>query len=133
MKRSRKILVVEDDLELSTVIDRVLQSIDPMITVDWVTSAEQAVALIKDKKAYDLIVTDIFLDGTKSGVDLWKLCQERLPRIPVIVTSALPVDRFFAILGKDSISPAYLPKPFQLTECQQMLEGMLRYAERSTA
>lgn len=132
-KRKRHVLVVEDDLELSAVIDRVIQSIDPSITVDWVTSAEQAVALIKDRleshqgdRPYDLILTDIFLDGNQSGLDLWKICQQQLPRTPMIVTSAVSADRFFTMLGQDAISPSFLPKPFLITECQQMFEGMLR-------
>lgn len=136
-KQSRKILVVEDDLELTTILNRVLKAIDPTFEVDWVTSAEQAMALIEDRNSkaanrghpYDLVLVDIFLEGSTTGLDLWTLCEQFYPKMPIVVTSALPVDKFFATLGPQTILPPFLPKPFLPGECKQLLEGILNYGK----
>lgn len=127
----QRILVVEDDVALSFLVERLALNINPEIRVDWVTSAEQAVPLLKSKTGnckYDLIFADIFLDGERSGLDLWRYCQESFPSVPIVVTSAMPMEKFFAAIGRNSISPAYLPKPFLPRECFQVLKGMLSYS-----
>jgi len=129
-----QILIVEDDLALTTVIDQVLYTIDPHIKCEWVTSAEQAAAKIKERLSestdhpYDLILADIFLEGNKSGLELWEFCRDQFPDMPIVLTSALPVDKFLASIGESMICPPYLPKPFHAGECRQVLEGMLKYA-----
>ena len=131
-----RVLVLEDDMELSTVIERILRSIDSTIDLDWATSTEGAVArleeLLQDEHSspYDLIVADIFLHGKSTGIDFWRMCQELFPDIPVLITSALTFDRFFATIGRHSISPPYLQKPFTAVEGKQMFETMLRFSLR---
>jgi CheY-like chemotaxis protein len=136
-KKPFRVLVLEDDLELSAVIEHVLRSIDSTLSLDWATSAEGAIVqLTRNLKndsecVYDLIVADIFLDGKSTGLDVWRACQDLFPETPIIVTSALSLDRFFSTLGSHSISPPYLQKPFTAMECKQVFENMLRYASKN--
>jgi len=129
------VLVVEDDRALANLLEQVLQSIEPRIHVDRTASAEGAIALLKRNEGssrgypYDLVLADISLEGERSGIDLWKLCQEKFSRMPIVVTSAMGTDKFLHAIGPNAISPAFLPKPFFIGECRQMLEGMLRYSK----
>lgn len=133
---SKRVLVIEDDLALTTVIDRVLRIIDPDIRIDWAVSAEEAASRILDRARnqeghpYDLILADIFLEGEVTGLDFWRLCQRVFPDIPLVVTSGLPVDRFFRVVGPDEPSPPFLPKPFSVDECYDVLSGALRHGTR---
>ena len=133
--RPLQVFVLEDDLELSTVIEKVLRSIHPDIHLDWVTSAESAINQLHSIAhtaailPYDLIVADIFLDGKRTGLDFWQVCQEYFPSTPILITSALSLDRFFAAVGKHSISPPYLQKPFSLLECKNTLESMISFCK----
>ena len=128
----RKVLVIEDDLELVGIFNQILKSIDHRFYSDWVTSAEQAVALLeaaihaKDTHPYDLILADVFLDGPCTGLDVWKICQESFPTIPVVITSAFPFEKYFEKMGAIRLRPPFLHKPFQPRECREMLEGFLR-------
>lgn len=134
----RKILVVEDDLELTAVLDGVMKSIDPTMEADWVTSTEEALSLLRNPTGaprknggpYDLLLVDIFLEGSSTGLDLWKLCQQAYPEMPVVITSGLPIDKFFTTLGRDTIAPPFLAKPFQFGECKQLLQGILNYSDQ---
>lgn len=129
-KRARRILIVEDDLELSAMLDGVIASIDAEAEVDWVTSAEQAFFLLEEKSwkdgaPYDLALVDIFLEGDTTGLELWRQLQHSLPNVPIVITSAMPVHKFFDALGENTISPPFLAKPFKAGECRQLLEGLL--------
>ncbi len=135
-KRSEplRVFVLEDDLELSAVIEHVLRSVDSTISLDWATSADEAISLLRENRMnrpgmpYDLIVIDLFLDGkTTTGIDCWKICQELFPDVPIILTSVLSLDRFFSMIGRQSISPPYLQKPFTISECRHMFMNMLGF------
>ncbi len=134
--RKVRALMLEDDIELSTVMEQVLKTVAPNLSLDWVTSAEEAMTRLdenlsnKTQSPYELIIADIFLDGASTGIDFWRSCQEILPGTPVLITSALSLERFFATVGQQSISPPYLQKPFTPTECKQAFETLLRTQDR---
>jgi len=134
-----RVFVLEDDLELSLVIENVLRSIDSTIDLDWSTDAEGAITQLKNIVSvspmlpYDLIVADIFLDGKTTGIDFWRTCQDLFPHTPVLITSSLSLDRFFATVGQESICPPYLQKPFTVSECRQVFENILHYFSRRAA
>ena len=127
----KKIIVVEDDHACETLLRRVIQSIDPGALIDWVESAEQATAAIEREhstgKDYDLIIADIFLSGKTTGLDLWQAYRDRFPQTPILIVSSLPVNRFFDTIGHNTIAPTFLPKPFYVGECRQIIEALLTY------
>lgn len=128
-----KVFILEDDKELMPVFKKVLESIDPTVLLDTATSVEDAIKILElrnrdaNESPYDLIVADIFLEGQSTGLDFWHTCEKLYQDTPVIITSAMPVDQFFATLGNKTISPPFLAKPFSVGQCKQMFEGMLKY------
>lgn len=132
-----RVLIVEDDLDLLTILETVLQSIDPEVELDWATSADNALVQLQDCEKrppdyrYDLIVADIFLSGEATGIDLWNKCHEVCPEVPVVIMSSLPMHKYLAILGKQAISPPFLAKPLVLGECKQLFREMFKYAQRN--
>lgn len=132
-KQSKRVLIVEDDMELSSVLERVLHEIDPHMSTECVSRTEDAVSRLRKSERnhshpYDMVVADIFLEGESTGLDLWKICNESLPNVAFIVTSALSPEKFFKAIGTEMIAPPFLPKPFSLTECKRLFEGVLSYA-----
>ena len=123
-KPRKRVLLVEDDPYSEMAIGRVLSKIDPTIEVTWIKSVAEAEANI-GRRHYDLIIADIFLDGESTGLDFWSQCESEYPEIPFVVTSGLPILEFFKTVGREAISPPYLPKPLDLEECGQLLGGFL--------
>jgi response regulator of citrate/malate metabolism len=129
--------IIEDDVELSAILENVLYSIDPNIQIDWAASAEEAMARIKERvkktreNPYDIIVADIFLEGKATGIDFWEMCREDMPETAIVITSALSMENFFRGLGTEAISPPFLQKPFTVGECRQLFEGLLSYSQHS--
>ena len=130
--------IIEDDVELSAILENVLYSIDPNIQIDWAASAEEAMTRIKDRikktheNPYDIIVADIFLEGKATGIDFWEMCREDMPETAIVITSALSMENFFRGLGTDAISPPFLQKPFTVSECRQLFDGLLSYSQKAT-
>ncbi|MBS1958274.1 MAG: response regulator [Bdellovibrionales bacterium] len=133
----KSVYVVEDDLELSTVLDRVLKSIDHRVTLDWSTTAEEAIQTLNRawkngvKRPYDLIIVDVFLDGDQNGLDLWNLCKREYPDIPVVLTSAHKLNSLFPKdMDPDDI-PIFLQKPFSINECKKLFKTLLAPPDNS--
>lgn len=131
-----RILLVEDDPDLFGLVEAAVEDIGAGLQLDWVTNAEDAMAFLKDAKKgpeVGLVIADLFLDGAGTGIDLMEFCRTQMPQLPVVVTSALPMEKFFAALGRDAVAPPFIGKPFKLHEMRQMLSGILRYGRKKAA
>ena len=130
-KIGRSVFVVEDDLELSAVIDRILKSIDSSIQLEWATTAEEALTKLikrskeKNKNPYDLMICDIFLEGVSNGLDLWKFCHTNFPTMKIVIVSGIEPNKLSELLAPENEAPLFLSKPFSVSDCSNLLEGLL--------
>jgi PAS domain S-box-containing protein len=106
---SGRILVVEDNPEVAKVSAALLAELGhrPVVT----NSPEAALAALERDPDFDLVFSDIVMAGPIDGAALARLIRERLPALPVLLTSgygraAEAVSDEFAILRK----------PYQITE-----------------
>lgn len=124
----RRLLVVEDDREISGLLQQFLQEND--FEVDVANEGNEASEYIQNKK-YDIILMDMMLPY-KSGDVLIKELRDSADkdkkRTPVIVISAKTMkDTRLEVLrmGADD----YIIKPFDLDEVLVRIEVVLRRAE----
>src|SRR3712207_4701738 len=70
-----RVLVVEDDLTLKSFWSHILNDMYKKNKIDWASSEEEAETMIRNRwmkaKPYDLVISDIFLAGQKTGIELW--------------------------------------------------------------
>ena len=78
----QRILVAEDQLEVLSVITRVLKTAG--YDVEPATSGDLAYELLQEKGPFDLLLTDVVMPGSKAGPALAKACRELAPELPVI-------------------------------------------------
>jgi len=116
-----RILLVEDNLRLSTYVRRGLEKED--FTVDGVGSIADAEAAL-DTAPYDLMVLDLGLpDG--DGLDLLKQLRAADRHLPVLVLTARDgVDD--RVKGLNAGADDYLLKPFAVEELTARLRALLR-------
>lgn len=125
-----KVLIVEDDLDMVDIVEKILLSINPATEVSWASSAEEAHFRLHSQKIhnwdspYDLIIADIFLEGEETGLDLFRRCQGLYPDIPFIATSSTSIDKFYSKYGFSKI-PLFLAKPVQYSEWKSILQDLL--------
>ncbi|SMH37237.1 response regulator [Mesorhizobium australicum] len=125
MSDNTHILIVDDDSEIRSLLARYLGGQGFRISV--AADRRECESRIADGSP-ELIVLDVMLpDG--SGLDICRDLQQRRPRIPVILLTALKedVDRIIGLeLGADD----YLGKPFNPRELVARIKAVLRRAGR---
>ena len=124
MAENRKILIVEDDADISMIEEAYLESagFDTKIIEDGALVIE---ALEKEK--YDLILLDLMLPG-KSGYDICREIRSKLD-IPILMVTARTesVDKIRGLgLGADD----YISKPFDPAELVARVNANLRQYDR---
>lgn len=116
----RKILIIDDDTDLSFIISEMLKGYGYSVTT--AVSGEQAFDLLS-KNTFHLILLDINLPDT-TGLELCKELR-RVSQIPVIFASARTseADR---ITGFDIGGDDYLPKPYSMKELLSRVNALIR-------
>ena len=120
MNKIARILVLDDDPDIGTMIKMMLEYKGYMVTVsDRADMAQQAL----NKGGVDLIIMDMLLsgvNGTDLCVDLKK--NPSTYRIPVIMISAHPNAKEICLeAGADE----FISKPFDMNDILSKIDGLL--------
>ena len=120
-----RILVVEDDPAMRTLILRVLR--ENGFEATSARDGREMASILKDA-TFDLILLDVMLPG-KSGLDL---CREirQTSRVPIIMVSAHG-DEIDRVLGLEIGADDYVPKPFGAKELLARIRALLRRVNNS--
>ena len=123
-----KILVIEDDTDINTIISKRLSKQGYECTQAF--SGTEGVALL-EHRGFDMVIMDLMLPGIQ-GEDIIKLIRSRNPLVPVIVVSArVSVSDKVNLLNMGADD--YLTKPFDLDELVARVVAQFRKsAARST-
>ena len=120
--KNARILVVEDQVSLATVVARFLRRAGYRVNVCG--DARDALDLIiSAPKGFDLVYTDYEMPGL-TGRDLVAELSRRSQDLPVIVTSGRPTPSVKEELAHMGVA-AFLPKPVRLPELQRHIQECL--------
>jgi DNA-binding NtrC family response regulator len=119
----KELLVIEDDLNLKALIARTIALISPDTLVDWAATAEEASKKLSSK-SYVGVLSDIFLAGGKSGLDLFDEVHARTPDLPFVIMSSMDLGEYFQHFEAKTCPP-FLPKPFRVNDLAEALQGHL--------
>lgn len=118
------IILVEDDPQLGTAIERALQRLS--YTVTWLRDGREALIALRDQSA-DLVLLDLGLPG-KDGLDVLVQARRERIRTPVLVMTARDAVEA-RIKGLDAGADDYLIKPFHLDELGARIRSLTRRAQ----
>ncbi|HEY8564572.1 MAG TPA: PAS domain S-box protein [Beijerinckiaceae bacterium] len=82
--RGRRVLVVEDNVEVGRFSTQILQDLGYATT--WAANADEALKLLADRDGFDAVFSDVVMPGM-SGVELGQEIRRRYPGLPVVLTS----------------------------------------------
>ena len=123
-----KVLVVEDDLSLWPFWENVLRSTIPRVEIDWETTERAAESLLKHRfqrnSPYDLVISDIFLEGHETGIDLWNRYGEAAKNF--IFVSGMPMSKFDSLMSLNYGYPVYLQKPLSVKQCKDVVAAVFK-------
>jgi DNA-binding response OmpR family regulator len=124
----RKILLIEDDLDMQTLICDYLENYDFEV-VAFDKPKEALEHLKKNSNSYVLVVLDLMLPQM-DGFDVCKRIRE-LSSVPVIISSARG-ELSDKILGFDLGADDYLAKPYEPRELVLRINSILRRTTNKT-
>ena len=117
-----KILLVEDEINIASFIERGLQEFGHTVTVahDGTSGWE-----LLQNEAFDLLILDIIMPGT-NGLDLCRQYRQREGyQTPVVMLTALGTTEDI-VKGLDAGADDYLVKPFSFQELEARIKALLR-------
>jgi two-component system, OmpR family, copper resistance phosphate regulon response regulator CusR len=116
-----KVLVIEDEQEVSLAIQQGLQEEGFDVEVAYDGNIAKRLVLSKD---YNAVVLDIVIPGI-NGFDLCKVIKKEKPALPVLMLTTLGTtpDK---LTGFDSGADDYLLKPFEFQELVARLKALIR-------
>lgn len=115
-----KILIIEDNLRVSSLMKRGLENQGYEIYIS--EDAEDALVIV-ERIDFDLIITDIMLPQM-NGIELSKLIKQKYPDLPIIMLTALgTIDE--KIEGFDAGADDYMVKPFEIRELYARIKAIL--------
>lgn len=122
-----RILVVEDDSRIRSVIERALREAGH--AVDGFGRSDEAI-VAAELEPYDLLVLDVMLPGGMNGIEMCRRIRDSKPDVPILILTALdsPGRR---VEGLDAGADDYLVKPFHLVELLARVRALLRRAPRA--
>ncbi len=118
----QRILLVEDEDTLRSLLERYLQRID--FDVDAVGTAEAAWEMFsRDPSFYNLLIVDLTLPGMR-GDELMRRALAAGPGIRVLLSSGLPYS-LEDLDANDRRRTAFLQKPFLPKQLAALIAGLL--------
>lgn len=128
MRTQTNILLVEDDVNLQTVLADYLRSKD--YVVEQASNGAEAWDLIMIKH-YDLVISDIMMPKT-NGYELLKLIRQKSEKLPVIMLSA-KTNRDDIIRAYELGCDDYVTKPFSMDILICKIDAVVRRCRMSSA
>jgi PAS domain S-box-containing protein len=108
-----RVLLVEDDAEVRSVVKTFLQHLACQVTV--ASNAEDALVTLRPSASFDLLLTDIALGAGMRGTELASEAQRRFPKLGIVLMSGFSAE----LIDADQHAPAsweLLRKPYSREE-----------------
>jgi len=102
------VLLVEDNKEVAAILAEYLEQLG--FAVDHVWNASEGLRCLRSQRAYRLIVTDILMPGSVTGLELARMVRENYSDIPILLTTGYSERAQEAVLEGFSV----LQKPYDL-------------------
>ena len=112
--RGRRVLVVEDNVEVGAFSTQILQDLGYETT--WAANADEALARLDEGLPVDVVFSDVVMPGM-SGVELGQEIRRRRPDLPVVLTSGY--SHVLAEEGRHGFE--LLQKPYAAEELSRVL------------
>ena len=116
------ILIVDDEMELGTMLVRTIRRLVPAAVVGAVLSATQAIDVLLTQRT-DLVLTDLWMPDM-DGAQLAQVVKTRWPTTRVIIFSGSTEQALDEIM-QTVHADAYLLKPFSRDELAAVLLPLL--------
>jgi CheY-like chemotaxis protein len=124
----KKILLVDDNTDLTYITKKRLEQMDNNLKIISVHSGEECLKLLKEEEKPDLILLDIMMpemDGWDTFAKIQK--EPEWASIPIIFLTA-KTDGYSKGFGKFTAAD-YIEKPLKIEELKKIIDSILKVSE----
>ena len=125
----RKILIVEDDLALKPIWEKFFKLYSELLGIEWAVSCEEAIKMIsqanENNAAYFLIISDLFLAGSKTGMELIKSAEVLISKAKTVLISAADSEEVVEKFGHLIPGTIVISKPFNFKKYGAIFRNIL--------
>jgi PAS domain S-box-containing protein len=114
-----RVLLVEDTAEVAAIVAQELTELG--YTVVTAHDGTEALNKLQEGRPYDLLLSDILMPGAIGGLELAHLVRERMPNLPILLSTGYS-DKAQQAIGEGFV---ILRKPYGLPELQSAISGLL--------
>lgn len=109
-----KILLIEENPVFFNMWELILSQSVHSYKLDWAVSEKVASKMLKEHY-YDVVISDIFLSGGKTGVDIWKTINPE--HCTYIFSSSIHQKYFAKLIDGEQRPYLFLEKPLDIDTC----------------
>lgn len=122
----RKILIVEDDVDIARLVQLQLRDIDcDSVIID---NGRQALEHLQQTQDYDMLILDIMLPDC-DGLTICQQVRANNEQIPILMLTARSSE-YDRVLGLDTGADDYLTKPFSFIELSARVKALFRRSSK---
>ena len=121
-----RILLVEDNDEVAAGTEALLRMMGHEVTCAFNADAAQQLIDRATSAAFDVVISDIHMPGTRSGIDLAEAAQTLVPPLPVILVTGYAQE----LERARNVRVRVLSKPFDIALLDAMLQTIQREREQ---
>ena len=119
----KKILVVDDNEEITSVVKEEISALNPEWEVNCATSGKECIATLENNMV-DLVLLDIMMPGMNGWDVVAEMKKnEKMKSIPVVFLTA-KTDNLSKAMGKLS-AEEYICKPFDIMKLNETVRNVL--------
>lgn len=127
--KTKKVLIAEDDMALKPLWEAFFRRLGKNITIHWTVSCEEAIKIIdkatKEDDEFDLIISDIFLAGSGTGIELLNSPEANRTQAKKILISAVEKNFILDEYPSDISDVEVISKPFNGKLYEPIITGLL--------
>ncbi|MCZ6602947.1 MAG: response regulator, partial [Planctomycetota bacterium] len=121
--RDKEILVVEDEEDIRTLLERILTMEGAKVTVAGCPS--EALEMTKERRA-DVIITDVVMPGEMDGFDLFSKMVHQWPELDGRILFMSGGTMNLVMMERlDKMGAHFVPKPFERADLLEAVSGCL--------
>lgn len=123
-----RILIIEDEAAILKLLGRIVRHLGH----EPIAAGNGPTALALAEVEPDMIITDLFMPGKPSGMELVHALRQRWPTVPMGVISGYVSNELVGNWDDHGVD-AFLAKPFDMHEIQGIIDRMLNHPRRPKA
>lgn len=125
----KKILIVEDDMALKPIWEKFFRLFSDRLSLEWAVSCEEAIKMVQQAndsgEKFFLIISDIFLAGSKTGIQLINSPEVIASQAKTVLISAADREDVIKNYGKDLPDTLVISKPFNFRVYNPLFRKLL--------